>query len=144
MGMKKVDFKEKQRKEAAKRLKKLTEIFELNPEVVKRFEERQRVVLNDNDENFPEEVYEACTGLANDFMKKNNALVYYMIVQTIPALGIVLNLLYISGDEETWDETADIYEDTILAATKNLNTGFVEYGAIRLAKGKDGELIRIG
>ena len=97
--------KEKQKQEALKRMKML----KLMPEVIKDFEknnrvyysERQNAMFNavlywlDNEDKFVE--------LVKEFEKKHNALVYHCQLTHLE-FGDCLSLLYVSAQEEEWEQ----------------------------------------
>lgn len=138
-----MNLKEKQKKEAIKRLKML----KVMPNVIKDFEEngrvyyseRQNKIFNailywlDNEEKFVKIVEEK--------ERKHNILVYHCQL-THTEFGDLLSLLYVSADEDNWEyERQDIQNGITYCYVANLDCEYdSDWGTIGITPSQGGVL----
>lgn len=135
----------KQKKEAAIRLRKLTDAFDLNTHLCEYLAE-DKVYYSYlvaglfgciDTITYDENNYKVC----QDFEKKRNAFVYHAIESHTP-YGKMLTLLFVSENESEW-EYERLYSNYISAYVYNFDTNFGELGDVFLAS-DNGALVRIG
>lgn len=136
-------LKEKQKIEALKRM----EMLQLMPNVIKDFEkkdkvyysERQNAIFNailywlDNEKEYVD--------LVDKFEKEHNCLVYHCQL-THMEFGDLLSLLYVSENEEEWEQdTNDIREGYAFSYVVNLDChSDSEFGTIGIKPSQGGVL----
>ncbi len=136
---------EAQKQEALKRMKLLTEKFDLNPNLIKYLEE-DRVYYSyvvsglfgcvdtiEYDENYAK--------IYRDFEKETGAFVYHAI-ETHSMFGKMLTLLYVPAKKGSWKYT-ELKDDYISAYVYNIDDDMGEYGDIFLMS-DNGALLRKG
>ena len=136
-------LKEKQKAEALHRMRML----QLMPNVIKDFEKKNKVYYSERQNNiFNAILYwvdneKKYVDLVNEFEKKHNALVYHCQL-THMEFGDCLSLLYVSQNEEEWEQdTNDIREGYSFAYVANLDYPHDnEFGTIGIKPSQGGVL----
>lgn len=136
-------LKEKQKAEALKRMRMLN----LMSNVIKDFEKKNKVYYSERQNNiFNAILYwvdnkKEYVDLVNEFEKKHNALVYHCQL-THMEFGDCLSLLYVSQNEEEWEQdTNDIREGYAFAYVANLDCPQdSEFGTIGIRPSQGGVL----
>ena len=133
---------EEKKQEALKRLEKLTEVFGLNPNIRKYFEEGRLYysyltgIVGCIDTIEYDERYANCV---KEFEESRNYLVYHVI-----ETGDTIALLYVSDLEEEW-EVEELYSKQYISAYVYdfSNPEHSEFGDIAVTE-SGGALVRIG
>lgn len=143
------DLKQLQKTEAIKRLKILQDKFELMETVTKEFEKEDTLY-------YSEYVSKSCPALLywvsnneeykktiKQFEQKHNALVYHSIL-THTTFGTILTLLYVSEEQEVWQEDKEqLQEGLPLAYCINLeDDNSSEFGGVQIS-GSMGGIVRL-
>ena len=145
----KADNRKLLQQEACRRIRELTAKYDLNPNILKYFEEGKLYysyltaggLIGSIDRIGYDERYER-EALA--FEQEHSCLVYHAVA-SYTEFGELLSLLYVGADEEEWEEER-LSEDYIFAYNVNLTyPGLSEFGYIVVSGyGSSGALVRIG
>ena len=141
----KVEIKE----EAINRIKTLTEKCNLNPNVLKYFEDAKKYYsyltaggfLGSIDVISYDKAYEQAV---KKFEKDHPNYLVYHAIETITAHGIFLSLLYVGNDKEDWESERLQSDNFIMSYVVNLDNpklsedGYIAIGAF----GESGALVR--
>ena len=130
-------LQEKQKEEALKRMKKL----KLHPNVIKEFNSEGKLNKSVNGMLFwlePEE-----QAVVDKFQEEYGTLVYH-VIKSETTFGLLLNLLYVSKEEEEWEmDNEDLNEGYAVAYIENLTDPMCsEIGSIGIIP-RFGGLVRI-
>ena len=135
---KNISFREEQKIEAVKRMKKLS----LHPNVINEFITEDKINkseicgilywLNDEEEKF-----------VKAFEKEHNAVVYH-IIKSYTNIGAFLTVLYVSQYRDEWEEDYNLIDENIqVCYVKNLSDDLCsEFGYISL-RCQIGGLVRV-
>lgn len=134
------DIKQLQKEEALNRLRILQMKYGLMETVINEFEKEDTLYYSEYvNKNFPAILYwisnnkEYQTKI-KEFEEKHNALVYHVIL-TRTVFGTILSLLYVSEEQEVWQEDRDnLQEGLPLAYCINIeDDNCSEFGGIQIA-----------
>lgn len=136
-------LKEKQKAEALKRMRMLN----LMPNVIKDFEKKNKVYYSERQNAFFNAILywvdneKEYVDLVGKFEKEHNCLVYHCQL-THMEFGDLLSLLYVSENEEEWEQdTNDIREGYAFAYVANLDCDSdSEFGTIGIKPSQGGVL----
>ncbi len=136
--------------EAKKRIKELTDKYDLNPNILCYFEEGKLYysyltfggIVGSIDTISYDELYE---NAVKKFEAENPGYVVYHAIETNTRIGKMLSLLYVGADSDNWPAER-LYGNYIMAYTVNFaNPDFSEFGDIVVSGFEDsGALVRIG
>lgn len=143
------DLKQLQKTEAIERLKILQDKFELMETVTKEFEKEDTLYYSEYiNKSCPAILYwvnnkEEYKNAVKEFEEEHNALVYHAIL-TRTTFGTILTLLYVTEEQEVWQEDRkQLNEGLPLAYCINLDDDTCsEFGGVQIG-GAMGGIVRL-
>ena len=143
------DLKQLQKNEAIKRLKILQDKFELMETVTKEFKQEDILYYSEYvNKNYPAVLYwisnnKEYENAIKKFEEKHNAIVYHSIL-TRTTFGTILTLLYVSEEQDVWQEDKEqLQEGLPLAYCINLeDDNCSEFGGVQIT-GAMGGIVRL-
>lgn len=141
-------LRNKQKKEAIKRLKILQDKYGMCENVLEEFQNFETIYYSENLGGFYKGILywlsneEKLVKEVEEFEKDNQAFVYHCILNHTE-FGDLLDMLYVSNDEENWQEECDDLQESIIYiyASNLLDKFNSEFGAVCI-KGVNGGLCR--
>ena len=144
------ELRDKQKQEAIKRLEILSRNYGLVKDVVNDYKRSNLLYYSEQTKLggilywcTKENGAERFETLVREFEEEHNVIVYH-VIHCYTSFGELLNLMYISENEEVWEQDVeDLKNGYTLAYAYNLdNDLFSEFGSIAIT-GKSGGMIRV-
>lgn len=104
------ELREKQKQEAIKRLEILQDYYLLHKNVLKEFKEDEIIYYSENFRGFQQGILfwlhnkQDFVNAVKEIEEKRSIFVYHCILNHYREAGDVLTMLYISSDEEFWED----------------------------------------